>query len=82
MIANEEFSEEVRRLYCAEESWEQESSKLKGECADHSERLISELKNVQDKWGEEKAKFLKQENMLVESVRVLTFDNERLLKEI
>ena len=81
MTANEEFSDEVKRLYCAEESWEQQSFKLKAESADLSKRLRSELKHVQENWGEEKAKFLKQENMLVESVRVLTFDNERLLKE-
>ena len=81
MTANEEFSDEVRRLYCAEESWEQESSKLKAEYADHSEKLRSELKNFQDKWVEERARLLKQENMLVESVRVLTFDNERFLQE-
>ena len=76
MTANEELSDEVRRLYCAEESWEQESSKIKAEFAEHSERLRSELKKVQDKWGEEKAKFLKQEQMMIESVQVLTFDNE------
>ena len=81
MIANEEFSEEVRRLYCAEESWEQESSKLKAEYVDLSEKLRSELKHVRDKWGEEKSKFLKQEQMLIESVRVLSFDNDRLIQE-
>ena len=48
---------------------------------DLTERLRSELKHVQDKWGVEKSKFLKQEQMLIESVRVLTWDSERLLKE-
>ena len=81
MTANEEFSDEVTRLYCAEESWEQESSKLKAEYVDLSEKLRSELKHVQDKWGKEKSKFLKQEQMLIESVRVLTCDNDRLIQE-
>ena len=81
MTANEEFYDEVTRLYCAEESWEQESSKLKAEYLDLSKKLRSELKQVQDKWGEEKSKFLKQEQLLIESVRVLTCDNDRLIQE-
>ena len=65
MTANEEFSDEVTSLYCAEESWEQDSSKLQTEYVDLSEKLRSELKHVQYKWGEEKSKFLKQEQMLI-----------------
>ena len=71
----------MKRLYREEEMWEEETLKLKAETADISERLGRELKRVQDDWEEEKRKYNVQEEKLVESVRVLTFDNDRLLQE-
>ena len=81
LSANEEFAEEVKRLYREEEMWEEETLKLKSETADISERLGRELKDIQEDWEEGKRKYKSQEEKLVESVRVLTFDNDRLLQE-
>ena len=71
----------MKRLYREEEIWEEESLKIKAETADISERLGRELKGVQEEWEEGKRKYKTQEEKLVESVRVLTFDNDRLLQE-
>ena len=67
LAANEEFAEEVKRLYREEEMWEEETLKLKAETADISERLGKELKSVQEDWEEEKRKYKIQEEKLVES---------------
>ena len=81
LAANEEFAEEVKRLYREEKLWEEEVFKLKAETSDISERLGRELKDIQEDWEEGKRKYKSQEEKLVESVRVLTFDNDRLLQE-
>ena len=81
IAANEEFSQEVQRLYKEEELWEQESAKLKKEADEMSKVFEEDLKKVQDKCEDEKKKTLKQIENLIESVKVLTNDNDRLLKE-
>ena len=81
IAANEEFSQEVQRLYKEEELWEQESAKLKKEADEMSKVFEEDLKKVQDKCEDEKKKTVKQIENLIESVRVLTNDNDRLLKE-
>ena len=45
--ANEEFVEEVKRLYREEEIWEEETLKLKAESATISESFASELHSLQ-----------------------------------
>jgi len=81
LVANEEFAEEVKRLYEEEEQWEEESLKLKEAASEISDKLSLELEKVQTEWKQEKQKFKLQEVKLAESVRILTFDNDRLLHE-
>ena len=81
LSANEEFVEEVKRLYREEEAWEQETSKLKEEKSKISEHLNNELKKLEDDVEEEKTKFKIKEDKLVESIQILSLDNNRLLQE-
>jgi len=81
VAANEEFSQEVKRLYLEEELWEQESAKLKEEADEMTKLHEINLMKLQEKCDDEKKKSVKQIENLIESVRVLMNDNERLLKE-
>ena len=81
LAANEEFVEEVKRLYREEEIWEEETLKLKAESAKISDSFASELQIVKSDWEEEEKKYKLQKDKLLESIRVLTFDNDRLLQE-
>merc|ERR1719290_319414 len=66
MAANEEFATEVERLYREEEKWEEERENLEGD------RL---------KMEEEKVKLEGERDRLAETVKLVTFDNDRLLTE-
>jgi len=80
LSANEEFVQEVKRLYREEENWEKEISKLKEENKKLSDDCAEEIQKVEDQWeNEEKDLILKQESLL-ESIRILTLDNERLIE--
>ena len=81
LAANDEFAEEVKRLYREEEMWEEETMKLKAESAKISDSFASELQRVKSDWEEEKTRYKLQKDKLLESIRLLTFDNDRLLKE-
>ena len=79
--ANKEFVDEVKRLYREEDKWEEETLKLKAESANISDSFASELQIVKSDWEEEEKKYILQKDKLLESIRVLTFDNDRLLQE-
>jgi len=81
LVANDEFAEEVKRLYTEEEIWEEEMVILKAKTREISEKFSKELKEVQEGWDKEKQKFKIHEEKLIESVRVLSFDNDRVLQE-
>ena len=81
LAANEEFVDEVKRLYREEEIWEEETLKLKAESANISDSFESELQIVKSDWEEEEKKYQLQKDKLSESIIVLTFDNDKLLQE-
>ena len=81
LAANEEFVEEVKRLYQEEEIWEEETIKLKAESAKISDSFTGELQRVKTDWEEEETRYKLQKDKLLESIRVLTFDNDRLIQE-
>merc|ERR1712106_851003 len=81
LAANEEFVTEVKRLYREEEKWEEETSRLKAETVTICENYANEIQQFETDWEMEKNKFnLNQENLL-ESIRVLTTNNETLIHE-
>merc|ERR1719360_96857 len=77
MKANKEFVEEVERLYRQEESWELEKQKLDEQIAELQGTLLQENKS----WKEEKNKLDNKIDQLVDSVKILTFDNDKLIQE-
>jgi len=81
IAANEEFSQEVKKLYREEELWEQETLRIKAEAKEISQKYEQDLKLTRYKFEEEKEKSVKQIENLLESVKVLTNDNARLLEE-
>ena len=73
--------DEVKRLYREEEIWEEETLKLKAESAKISDSFASELQRVKTDWKEKEKNYELQKDKLLESIRVLTFDNDRILQE-
>ena len=81
LAANEEFVGEVKRMYREEEKWENEITKLKEENVKLGDSFAEELKQVEDSWEEEEKEYKLKQESLLESIRVLTMDNERLIQE-
>merc|ERR1712173_582548 len=81
LAANEEFVGEVKRMYREEEKWENEITKLKEENVKLGDSFAEELKQVEDSWEEEEKEYKLKQERLLESIRVLTIDNERLIQE-
>jgi len=77
MNANQEFVEEVERLYAAEERWEDEKQNL----IQSHQQAASEAQAALSKAEEEKSKLEHNVDQLVETVKLLTFDNDKLIKE-
>ena len=66
MAANDEFATEVERLYEEEEKWDEYKMKMEEE----SKNLV-EVNDILEK----------NKERLTESVKVLTFDNDKLITE-
>ena len=81
IAANEEFVEEVRRMYREEERWENEILKLKEENKKISDCYVEEVQRVEDDWEEEEKVYKQRQESLLESIRDVTLDNERLIQE-
>jgi len=81
LAANEEFVEEVRRMYREEEKWENEITKLKEENKKLSDCYVDEVQSIQDDFGEEEKLYKQKQESLLNSIRDLTLDNERLIQE-
>merc|ERR1719193_953738 len=77
MKANREFVEEVERLYAVEEGLETESRVAREEKVSAEEAWKDKLTKAE----EERAKLESNVEQLVQSVKILTFDNDRLLTE-
>ena len=81
MKANEEFATEVTHLYEEEEKWREEKQELEQSLADTKVELDNQLQSLQLQWGQEREKMEGREENLVESVKMLSHDNARLIKE-
>jgi hypothetical protein len=79
--ANEEFVEEVERLYQEEERWEEEAAAVRAEGAELGQRLGDQLEEARGEAERERERHGGEEERLVESVRVLTIDTDRLREE-
>jgi len=77
MKANHEFVEEVERLYRLEEKWEQEAHRLELE----KKRAEDDLLQQRRAWDLDKTKQDAGLIELLETVKILTTDNARLLRE-
>ena len=71
----------MKKLYREEELWEQHSLKLKAENVRRGEQLKKELKEHQINLDNEKRKKIEQEEKLIETINVLTKDNDQLQQE-
>merc|ERR1711981_979664 len=81
MKANEEFATEVTQLYEEEEKWREEKQELEQSLADTKVELNNQLESLQLQWRQEREKMESREENLVESVKMLSQDNARLIKE-
>ena len=81
MAANEEFATEVSRLYEEEERGNQERQKLEAEMESLKINLQKQLEDSDEHWEEERRRLECQEQRLLESVKMLSQDNAKLIKE-
>ena len=81
MTANEEFAAEVSRLYEEEERWSQERQRLEAELESVNISLQKQLEDSEERWEEERRQLECQEQRLLESVKMLSQDNAKLIKE-
>merc|ERR1712128_181413 len=81
LAANEEFVAEIKRLYREEEKWEEETIRLKTETDAISENYTIEIQRVETEWEMEKNVYRHKQDNLLESIRVLTTDNQKLIQE-
>jgi hypothetical protein len=79
--ANEEFVAEVERLYREEERWEEETLRLGQEREDLAVRLSREVEEAREQTETSRTQHVEEKKLLVDSVRVLSADNARLLEE-
>ena len=81
MKANEEFATEVTHLYQEEEKWTEERQQLKDSEATTRQTLTDQLEADRLQWRLEREKLECREQKLLESVKMLSHDNARLIKE-
>ena len=81
MAANEEFASEVARLYEEEAGWAEERRELTREKEDVTRDLREQLRAGEERWGEERRRLEDQEQRLVESIKMLSGDNAKLIRE-
>ena len=81
MKANEEFATEVTHLYEEEEKWREEKQELEQSLADTKAELNNQLESLELQWRQERGKMEGREENLLESVKMLSQDNARLIKE-
>jgi len=81
MAANEEFATEVSRLYEEEERGNQERQRLEAEMESLKINLQKQLEDSDEHWEEERRRLECQEQRLLESVKMLSQDNAKLIKE-
>ena len=81
MKANEEFATEVTHLYEEEEKWREEKQELEQNLANTKVELNNQLESVQQQLRQEREKMEGREENLLESVKMLSHDNARLIKE-
>ena len=82
IAANEEFAEEVRRLYKEEETQEEEIKKIQENFALESKQLQEKLFHSENIWKEEKKMLEIQRENLQTSISVLLKDKNKMLEEI
>merc|ERR1711936_1082308 len=81
MKADEEFATEVTHLYQEEEKWTEERRQLKDSEATTRQTLTEQLEADRLQWRLEREKLESREQKLLESVKMLSHDNARLIKE-
>lgn len=81
MTANEEFASEVTRMYEEEARWREERTSLQGEMEAVTGELRGQLEAGAEEWAGERTRMEDQELRLVESVKLLSGDNARLIRE-
>ena len=81
MKANEEFAAEVTNLYESEERWEKERRQLEESLVLTRQTLTEQLESDRLMWRQEREKLERREEKLLESVKMLSHDNARLIKE-
>ena len=80
-MANEEFAKEVKRLYKEEEFREQNMKEKQSESDVLMKKLKQDLENIRADLHFEKQTFEETRENLLQSVKTLTFENNRLIKE-
>lgn len=81
MAANEEFASEVTRLYEEEARWAEERTELTRQMETITEELREQLRAGEENWAEERRRMEEQEQRLVESVKMVSGDNAKLIRE-
>ena len=81
MAANEEFASEVTRLYEEEARWVEERTELTMQMETITEELREQLRAGEENWAEERRRMEEQEQRLVESVKMVSGDNDKLIRE-
>ena len=81
MAANEEFASEVTRLYEEEARWAEERTELTRQMETITEELREQLRAGEENWAEERRRLEEQEQRLVESVKMVSGDNAKLIRE-
>ena len=81
MAANEEFASEVTRLYEEEARWAEERTELTRQMESITEELREQLRAGEENWAEERRRMEEQEQRLVESVKMVSGDNAKLIRE-
>ena len=81
MAANEEFASEVTRLYEEEARWAEERTELTRQMESITEELREQLRAGEENWAEERRRLEEQEQRLVESVKMVSGDNAKLIRE-
>jgi hypothetical protein len=71
----------VERLYREEERWEEETLRLGQEREDLAVRLSREVEEAREQTETSRTQHVEEKKLLVDSVRVLSADNARLLEE-
>ena len=81
MTANEEFAAEVTRLYEEEEKLSREHADTKQHLETNISDLKQKLEEDRDDWETQRRKMEEQEQRLMESIKMLSQDNMRLITE-